>query len=75
MVKLNGHLRRGKQVSFLVRTFDGYCSRRTCDYDAADVNLVNERVSDLDDYKTVARAAIFYPTGQSTLDDAAKAVS
>jgi outer membrane protein OmpA-like peptidoglycan-associated protein len=40
---------------------------------AADVNLVNERVSDLGDYKTVAEAAIFYPTGQSTLDDAAKA--
>ena len=40
---------------------------------AADVNLVNQRVSDLDDYKTVAVAAIFYPTGQSTLDDAAKA--
>jgi outer membrane protein OmpA-like peptidoglycan-associated protein len=40
---------------------------------AADVNLVNQRVSDLDDYKTVAQAAIFYPTGQSTLNDAAKA--
>jgi outer membrane protein OmpA-like peptidoglycan-associated protein len=40
---------------------------------AADVQLVNKRVSDLDDYKTVAEAAIFYPTGQSTLDAAAKA--
>jgi outer membrane protein OmpA-like peptidoglycan-associated protein len=40
---------------------------------AADINLVNKRVSDLDDYKTVAEAAIFYPTGQSTLDDATKA--
>ena len=40
---------------------------------AADVNLVNKRVSDLDDYKTVAEAAIFYPTGQSALDDATKA--
>jgi len=40
---------------------------------AADIQLVNKRVSDLDDYKTVAEAAIFYPTGQSTLDAAAKA--
>jgi outer membrane protein OmpA-like peptidoglycan-associated protein len=34
---------------------------------------VNKRVSDLDDYKTVAEAAIYYPTGQYTLDGAAKA--
>jgi outer membrane protein OmpA-like peptidoglycan-associated protein len=40
---------------------------------AANIQLVNKRVSDLDDYKTVAEAAIFYPTGQSTLDAAAKA--
>ena len=40
---------------------------------AADVQMVNKRVSDLDDYKTVAEAAIFYPVGQYTLDDAAKA--
>jgi outer membrane protein OmpA-like peptidoglycan-associated protein len=40
---------------------------------AADVQTVNKRVSDLDDYKTVAQAAIFYPTGQYTLDGAAKA--
>jgi outer membrane protein OmpA-like peptidoglycan-associated protein len=37
------------------------------------VQMVNKRVSDLDDYRTVAEAAIFYPNGQSTLDDAAKA--
>jgi len=40
---------------------------------AAAVQIVNQRVSDLDDYKTVAEAAIFYPSGQYTLDDAAKA--
>ena len=40
---------------------------------AAAVQMVNKRVSDLDDYKTVAEAAIFYPVGQYTLDDAAKA--
>jgi outer membrane protein OmpA-like peptidoglycan-associated protein len=40
---------------------------------SADVQLVNKRVSDLDDYKTVAEAAIFYPTGPSTLEAAAKA--
>ena len=39
----------------------------------AAVQMVNERVSDLDDYQTVAEAAIFYPTGQYTLDAAAKA--
>ncbi len=40
---------------------------------SAAVQMVNKRVSDLDDYKTVAEAAIFYPTGQYTLDAAAKA--
>ena len=40
---------------------------------AADVQMVNKRVSDLDDYKTVAQAVIYYPTGQYTLDAAAKA--
>ncbi|MGB8988609.1 MAG: OmpA family protein, partial [Candidatus Sulfotelmatobacter sp.] len=40
---------------------------------AADVQMVNKRVSDLDDYKTVAQAVIYYPSGQYTLDDAAKA--
>jgi outer membrane protein OmpA-like peptidoglycan-associated protein len=40
---------------------------------AADIQTVNKRVSDLDDYKTVAEAVVYYPTGQSTLDDAAKA--
>jgi outer membrane protein OmpA-like peptidoglycan-associated protein len=35
--------------------------------------MVNKRVSDLDDYKTVAEAVIYYPTGKYTLDDAAKA--
>ncbi len=40
---------------------------------AADIQTVNKRVSDLDDYKTVAEAVLYYPTGQSVLDDAAKA--
>jgi outer membrane protein OmpA-like peptidoglycan-associated protein len=40
---------------------------------SAVVQMVNKRVSDLDDYQTVAEAAIFYPTGQYTLDAAAKA--
>jgi outer membrane protein OmpA-like peptidoglycan-associated protein len=40
---------------------------------AANVQLVNKRVSDLDDYKTVAEAVIYYPTGKYILDDAAKA--
>jgi outer membrane protein OmpA-like peptidoglycan-associated protein len=40
---------------------------------AADVQIVNQRVSDLDDYKTVAEAVIYYPTGKYALDDAAKA--
>lgn len=40
---------------------------------AASVQMVNQRVSDLDDYKTVAEAAIYYPSGKYTLDDAAKA--
>ena len=41
--------------------------------DAAAVQMVNQRVSDLDNYKTVAEAAIFFPKDGSTLDDAAKA--
>lgn len=40
---------------------------------AASVEALNYRVSDLDDYKTVAEAAIFFPSNGSTLDDAAKA--
>jgi outer membrane protein OmpA-like peptidoglycan-associated protein len=40
---------------------------------AAAVEMVNKRVSDLDDYKTVAQAVIYYPSGKYTLDDAAKA--
>ncbi len=40
---------------------------------AAAVQIVNQRVSDLDSYQTVAEAAIFYPSGKYTLDDAAKA--
>jgi outer membrane protein OmpA-like peptidoglycan-associated protein len=39
----------------------------------AAVQLVNTRVSDLDDYKPVAEAGIYYPVNGSTLDDAAKA--
>jgi outer membrane protein OmpA-like peptidoglycan-associated protein len=40
---------------------------------AGAVEMVNKRVSDIDDYQTVAEAAIFYPTGQYTLDAPAKA--
>jgi outer membrane protein OmpA-like peptidoglycan-associated protein len=40
---------------------------------SAAVQKVNRRVSDLDDYYTVAAAIIYYPTGQSTLDAPAKA--
>jgi outer membrane protein OmpA-like peptidoglycan-associated protein len=41
--------------------------------DAAAAAMVNQRVSDLDDYQTVAEAIIFYATGKYILDDAAKA--
>jgi outer membrane protein OmpA-like peptidoglycan-associated protein len=37
------------------------------------ISMVNKRVSDLGDYKTVAEAGIYFPTGQANLDDAAKA--
>ena len=40
---------------------------------AADIQTVNKRVSDLDDYKTVAEAVIYYPAGKYVLDDTAKA--
>lgn len=40
---------------------------------SAAIQMVNKRVSDLDEYQTIAQAAIFYPTGQYTLDAAAKA--
>ncbi len=40
---------------------------------SAAVQMVNQRVSDLDSYTTVAEAVVYYPSGQSTLDDAAKA--
>jgi outer membrane protein OmpA-like peptidoglycan-associated protein len=40
---------------------------------AGAIETVNKRVSDLDDYKTVAEAVIYYPSGKYTLDDAAKA--
>jgi outer membrane protein OmpA-like peptidoglycan-associated protein len=40
---------------------------------AAAVQLVNKRVSDLDDYKTVAQSVIYYPSGKYTLDKTAKA--
>src|SRR3984885_8995777 len=40
---------------------------------AGAVEMVNKRVSDLDDYQTVAEAEIFYASGKYALDDAAKA--
>src|ERR1700689_156301 len=39
---------------------------------AADIQTVNKRVSPLDDYNPFAEAVIYSPTGQSTLDAAAK---
>jgi len=41
--------------------------------DAAAVELVNQRVSDLRDYKTVAEAVIYFTSDGSALDDPAKA--
>jgi outer membrane protein OmpA-like peptidoglycan-associated protein len=41
--------------------------------DADAIAMVNKRVSDLGDYKTVAEAQIYFPVGGTTLDDAAKA--
>jgi outer membrane protein OmpA-like peptidoglycan-associated protein len=41
--------------------------------DADAIAMVNQRVSDLDSYKTVAEAVIYFPSDGSTLDDAAKA--
>jgi outer membrane protein OmpA-like peptidoglycan-associated protein len=41
--------------------------------DAAAIQMVNKRVSDMDDYKTVAEAGIYFDSGKANLDDAAKA--
>ncbi len=41
--------------------------------DADAIQTVNKRVSDLGDYNTVAEAGIYFPTGASALDAAAKA--
>ena len=41
--------------------------------DAAAVQMVNQRVSDLDDYKVVAEAGIYFASGKADLDAAAKA--
>ena len=41
--------------------------------DAVAAAMVNKRVSDLDDYRTVAEAIIFYAPGKYILDDHAKA--
>lgn len=41
--------------------------------DAAGIQEVNERVSDLADYQTVAEEDLFFPTGQATLADDQKA--
>jgi len=41
--------------------------------DAEAISMVNKRVSDLDSYKTVAEAVIYFPSDGSKLDDAAKA--
>ncbi len=40
---------------------------------AEDVQRVNERVSDLADYKTLAEAAVFFDAGQATLSQAGRA--
>ena len=39
----------------------------------AGVQMVNKRVSDLDDYKTVGETVIYYPSGKYALDAKAKA--
>jgi outer membrane protein OmpA-like peptidoglycan-associated protein len=41
--------------------------------DAAAVLLVNKRVSDLDDYKVVSEAGIYFASANATLDDPGKA--
>jgi outer membrane protein OmpA-like peptidoglycan-associated protein len=41
--------------------------------DAAAIQTVNKRVSDLGDYKTVAEAGIYFNNGSAALDNAAKA--
>jgi outer membrane protein OmpA-like peptidoglycan-associated protein len=41
--------------------------------DAGAIQMVNQRVSDLDSYKTVAESVIYFPADGYTLDDAAKA--
>ena len=41
--------------------------------DAAAIQIVNQRVSDLGDYKTVTEADIYFPADGSALDGAAKA--
>jgi outer membrane protein OmpA-like peptidoglycan-associated protein len=41
--------------------------------DAAAIKMVNERVSDLGDYKTVAAAGIYFASDSAALDDAGKA--
>jgi outer membrane protein OmpA-like peptidoglycan-associated protein len=41
--------------------------------DAAAIEMVNKRVSDLGDYKLVGQAGIYFLSDSSTLDDAAKA--
>lgn len=41
--------------------------------DADAIKMVNQRVSDLDDYKVVVEAGIYFATGKYDLDDAAKA--
>jgi len=42
-------------------------------YNAADIGLVNKRVSDLDEYKVVGEAGIYFGSDKSNLDAAAKA--
>ncbi|MBV8572510.1 MAG: OmpA family protein [Acidobacteriaceae bacterium] len=42
-------------------------------YDAAAIDMVNKRVTDLGDYTTVAEAGIYFPSDKADLDDAAKA--
>jgi outer membrane protein OmpA-like peptidoglycan-associated protein len=42
--------------------------------DAEAIRMVNKRVSDLGDYKTVVEAALFFDTGKATLSDADKKV-
>jgi outer membrane protein OmpA-like peptidoglycan-associated protein len=61
------------QVAANVAGTDAQAAGAAAVMDAEAITMVNHRVSDLDSYKTVAEAAIYFPADGSSLDDAAKA--